>query len=200
MCEPSTPSPITHFDPQRLVNDPPEHPCAPLSDFLESAAISCPKAFFKPVFTCAASMKELTIANQLCALHSMARFFPGMWTHSADMMSVALMTDPSARPQVGSVPSLAKGKARYGQMAVLVELIQHMRRIRTSKDLSLVRRLCLWARHHTDDYCVCSTRVARNLRWYWKQSLECFWRQRWGDAALINDTKLGSLCAFNAIP
>lgn len=84
-------------------------------------------------------MKDLTIANQLCALHAVSRFYPGMWTHSADMMSVALMTDPTSRPSAqGSVPELAKGKARYGQMTILVELIQHMKRVRQSKDVSSV--------------------------------------------------------------
>ena len=84
-------------------------------------------------------MKDLTIANQLCALHAVSRFYPGMWTHSPDMMSVALMTDPTSRPSAqGSVPTSAKGKARYGQMTILVELIRHMKKMRQSKDTALV--------------------------------------------------------------
>ena len=87
-------------------------------------------------------MKDLTIANQICALHALARFCPALWTHSADMMSVALMTDPSARPpaQGAAVPTQEKGKARYGQMVILVELVRHLRTVRQSKDQGLVRR------------------------------------------------------------
>ncbi|KAI0754356.1 hypothetical protein C8Q80DRAFT_1095352 [Daedaleopsis nitida] len=123
----------------RLTTDPPELPCAPLADFLESAAISCPKAFFKPVFTCAASMKELTIANQICALYSVARFYPALWTHDPGMMSVALMTDPAASRgdtllSQSAVPEPAKGKARYGQMMIMIELIHHLKKVRQLKD------------------------------------------------------------------
>ncbi|RPD69417.1 hypothetical protein L226DRAFT_471808 [Lentinus tigrinus ALCF2SS1-7] len=126
----------------RLATDPPNLPCAPLSDFLESAAISCPKAFFKSIFTCAASMKDLTIANHLCVLYSVARFYPALWTHDPEMMSVALMTDPTASRAgsqlMSSVPALAKGKARYGQMVIMVELIQHLRKVRQSKDSAVL--------------------------------------------------------------
>ncbi|TFK92378.1 hypothetical protein K466DRAFT_480806 [Polyporus arcularius HHB13444] len=126
----------------RLTTDPPEVPCAPLSDFLESAAISCPKAFFKSIFTCAASMKDLTIANHLCALYALARFYPALWTHDPEMMSVALMTDPGASRAgsllMSAVPEPAKGKARYGQMMIMVELIQHLRRVRQFKELAVL--------------------------------------------------------------
>ncbi|KAI0327553.1 hypothetical protein GY45DRAFT_1256742 [Cubamyces sp. BRFM 1775] len=124
-------SPLT----ERLMADPPELPCASLSDFLESIATICPKAFFKPVFTCAASVKELTIANQLCALYAVARFFPALWTHDPEMMSVALMTDPGTR----SAPAMqdgqpVKAKARFGQMVLMVELIHHLRQVKQTKD------------------------------------------------------------------
>ncbi|KAI0631245.1 hypothetical protein C8Q77DRAFT_1062302 [Trametes polyzona] len=119
----------------RLREDPPELPCAPLSDFLESVALTCPKAFFKPLFTCAASMKDLTIANQLCALYSIARFYPALWTHDPEMMSVALMSDPSARTASTTQDGApAKGKARYGQLVLIVELIQHLRHVRQQRD------------------------------------------------------------------
>ena len=106
-------------------------------------------------------MKELTVANQLCALHSIARFYPGMWTHSADMMSVALMTDPASRSQAqGSVPTLAKGKARYGQMAILVELIQNMKKVRQSRDSGLVRFSSM-------DVCHLDLTICRIARYRW---------------------------------
>ncbi|KAI0676337.1 hypothetical protein C8Q78DRAFT_1084712 [Trametes maxima] len=132
--------------PLRLMADPPEHPCAPLSDFLESVALASPKAFFKPIFTCAASMKDLTIANQLCALYAVARFYPPMWTHDPEMMSVALMTDPTARSASISLDGgPVRGKARYGQLALMVELIQHLKQVRQVRDPALVSRVCLAA-------------------------------------------------------
>ncbi|OSC98071.1 hypothetical protein PYCCODRAFT_1375895 [Trametes coccinea BRFM310] len=125
---------------ERLMSDPPEHPCAPLTDFLESMAATCPKAFFKPVFTCAASMKELTIANQLCGLYAISRFYPGLWTHDAEMMSIALMTDPktarTATSEQGGEAS--KGKARYGQLVLVVELLQHLKQVRQLRDPALL--------------------------------------------------------------
>ncbi|KAI0642797.1 hypothetical protein C8Q79DRAFT_917084 [Trametes meyenii] len=124
---------------ERLIADPPEHPCAPLSDFLESVALTSPKAFFKPIFTCAASMKDLTIANQLCALYAVGRFYPPLWTHDPEMMSVALMTDPTARGASTSQGGvLTKGKARYGQLALMLELIQHLKQVRQARDPALV--------------------------------------------------------------
>ena len=120
--------------------NPPELPCPELSDFLESVALSCPKAFFKPVFTCAASMKDLTIANQLCALHAISQFYPAMWSHDPEMMSIALMTDPkTARTATNEQDATtSKGKARYGQLVLVVELIQHLKQVRQVRDPALV--------------------------------------------------------------
>ncbi|KAI0659698.1 hypothetical protein C8Q70DRAFT_914754 [Cubamyces menziesii] len=118
-----------------LMADPPEPPCAPLSDLLELIALTCPKAFFKPVFTCAASMKELTVANQLCALYVIARFYPGLWTHDPEMVSIALMTDPGSRSASTTQDGQpAKSKARFGQMVLMAELIHHLRQARQTKD------------------------------------------------------------------
>ena len=58
------------------------------------------------------------------------------------MMSVALMTDPTASRAgsmtLGAVPEPAKAKARYGQMMIMVELIQHLRKMRQSKEPAAV--------------------------------------------------------------
>ncbi|KAI0763460.1 hypothetical protein BD413DRAFT_484122 [Trametes elegans] len=125
----------------RLMANPPELPCPELSDFLESVALSCPKAFFKPVFTCAASMKDLTIANQLCALHAISQFYSALWSHDPEMMSVALMTDPTAR---GASTSLGeppiKGKARLGQLVLTVELILYLRHVKQLRDPTMLAK------------------------------------------------------------
>ncbi|KAI0828677.1 hypothetical protein BC628DRAFT_1316176 [Trametes gibbosa] len=128
----------------RLTEDPPVLPCAPLSDFLEMMALTCPKAFFKPVFTCAVSMKDLTIANQLCALYSVARFYPALWTHDPEMMSVALMSDPTSRAGTSTQDGvLAKGHARFGQLVLTVELIQHLRQVRNLRNPIVVSDPCM---------------------------------------------------------
>ncbi|KAH9852273.1 hypothetical protein C2E23DRAFT_921858 [Lenzites betulinus] len=129
----------------RLTEDPPELPCKPLSDFLHGAAIECPKAFFKPVFNCAVSMKDLTIANQLCALYSVARFYPALWTHDPQMMAVALMTDPTSRAgTLEQEGAPAKAKARFGQLILTVELIQYLRQVRKMTDPVVVSDLYMW--------------------------------------------------------
>lgn len=86
-------------------------------------------------------MKDLTIANQLCALYSVARFFPALWTHDPEMVSVALMSDPTARTaSTSSDDGPRKGQARYGQLVLTVELIQHLRRVRQTRDPAVVSR------------------------------------------------------------
>ncbi len=83
-------------------------------------------------------MKDLTIANHLCSLHAVARFHPGLWMHDAEMMSVAIMVDPmgsrSASQSMSDVAAPAQSMARYGQMVIMVEMIQHLRRVRQLKD------------------------------------------------------------------
>ena len=87
-------------------------------------------------------MKDLTIANHLCSLHAVARFYPGLWTHDPEMMSVAIMMDPvgsrSASQSMNDIGAPAQGTARYGQMVIMVELIQHLRLVRQLKDPAAV--------------------------------------------------------------
>lgn len=117
--------------------DPPEVPCPKLSALLSFVSQTHPKVFFKPLFTCAASSKDLTIANQLCVLNLLARYIPEFWIRDAEMLSVALMSEPvpnKSGNQTGSDPR----KPRLGQIVLLVELIDHLRVIRAAKDLTMV--------------------------------------------------------------
>ncbi|OBZ67524.1 hypothetical protein A0H81_12594 [Grifola frondosa] len=120
----------------RLMADPPEYPCTPLSVFLETVSRMCPKAFFKPIFTCAVSSKDLTIANQLCVFRIIAKYMPDFWTFDAEMMSVALMSETSNTKSRGKGAAPTWGKVRLGQLVLLFELIEHLRTVRDSKDLS----------------------------------------------------------------
>ena len=87
-------------------------------------------------------MKDLTIANHLCSLHAVARFYPGLWTHDPEMMSVAIMMDPigsrSVSQSMNDIGAPAQGTARYGQMVIMVELIQHLWRVRQLQDPAAV--------------------------------------------------------------
>ena len=71
------------------------------------AAIS-PQVFYKPLFLCAASTKEETVTRQMSTLTMLGRLMPNFWTSDAEMLSVALMSDP------GSMNS-GKGKTREGE-------------------------------------------------------------------------------------
>jgi hypothetical protein len=87
-----------------------------------------PQIFYKPLFGCAASSKELTVQNYLAILSIISRFLPGFWTRDAEMVSVALMSDGTNK---SSESKPTWGKARLGQSALLVELIDqaHLLRI-----------------------------------------------------------------------
>lgn len=94
-----------------------------------------PQIFYKPLFACAASSKELTIQNHLSTLTVISRFLPDFWTRDSEMISVALMSDGVSKP---SKLKPTWGKERLGQSALLVELIGHIQSVRTAQALSSV--------------------------------------------------------------
>lgn len=59
------------------------------------------------------------------------------------MMAVALMSDSSSKGRASTSSGPTWGKFRLGQFVLLVELTEQLRRVRTSKDMSAVRRNCL---------------------------------------------------------
>ncbi|GBE83781.1 hypothetical protein SCP_0508370 [Sparassis crispa] len=129
---------VSHILPllnDRLMANSPECPCSPLSSFFDTVSRLYPKLFFKPVFTCAASAKDLTIANQICVLTAVSKYLPDFWFRDADMMAVALMSDATAMKVKQQVEGPAWGKPRIGQSVLLLELIEHLRTVRQSKDL-----------------------------------------------------------------
>lgn len=116
----------------------PEYPCEPLSEFLQLVSRAYPKVFFKPIFTCAASAKDLTIAMQLSVLTCIARYMPDLWCRDADMMSVALMSDPAGAKVRSNEGNVTWGRTRMGQLVLLLELIAFMQRVRRVNDVALV--------------------------------------------------------------
>ncbi|KAH7923448.1 hypothetical protein BV22DRAFT_1015390 [Leucogyrophana mollusca] len=109
----------------RLVADSPPYPCAPLSDLLNEVSQMYPQLFYKPLFACAASTKDLSVVNHLEVLMSISTFLPDFWTRDPEMMLVALMKDVGK--STGGEDGLAWGKARLGQTALLLELIARVR-------------------------------------------------------------------------
>jgi len=129
---------------KRMVSDTPPMPCEALSRLLLEFSRLHPQVFFKPLFICAASTKEVVIAHQLTTLISISSYLPGFWTSDAEMIAVALMSDVG-----GVVKSKGKnkvssphewGKHVLGQCVVLLEVIGALRaaRLQQQKDVGLV--------------------------------------------------------------
>ncbi|KAJ7118682.1 hypothetical protein C8R43DRAFT_1035902 [Mycena crocata] len=117
----------------RLVDDPPAHPCLPLTDFLDKVSQLYPPIFYKPLFSCAASTKDFTVINHLCALTAISRFLPDFWTRDAEMMSIALMSGAGGK-QTAPVDTPVWGVARLGQSVLLLEMIGRVQAVRRTKD------------------------------------------------------------------
>jgi hypothetical protein len=97
-----------------------------------------PQIFYKPLFACAASSKELTVQNYLAILTAISGFLPDFWTRDVEMLSVAIMSDGANKP---SEATPTWGKARLGQSALLVELIGYIQALR-NKEASTTVRIC----------------------------------------------------------
>ncbi|KAK7044859.1 RRM domain-containing protein [Favolaschia claudopus] len=120
----------------RLVDDPPPLPCLPLTDFFDKVSQLYPQVFYKPLFACAASNKEVTVINHLCGITAVARFLPDFWTRDAEMMSIALMSGGGASKTPTAETGPVWGTARLGQSVLLVEMIGKIQSIRRMKDKS----------------------------------------------------------------
>ncbi|KAG1862719.1 hypothetical protein DFJ58DRAFT_869677, partial [Suillus subalutaceus] len=120
---------------ERIVADPPPLDYPELTGVLDKASRTYPQVFFKPLFTCAASSKALTIGHQLGVIAAISVFLPDFWTRDTEMILVALMNEPTAILQSGSKRKWAQ--ARLGQMIILVELIACVKAVsRISQDFS----------------------------------------------------------------
>ncbi|KAI6116213.1 hypothetical protein F5141DRAFT_1212827 [Pisolithus sp. B1] len=92
---------------ERLITDPPSDSISLLTSIFERVSRLYPQVFFKPLFACAASSKELSVVHHLQQVVGVSALLPNVWLHDPDMMVVALMND--------------------GQTALLVELIMVIR-------------------------------------------------------------------------
>lgn len=108
---------------ERLIIDPPSDSISLLTSIFERVSRLYPQIFFKPLFACAASSKELSVVHHLQQVVGVSALLPNVWLHDPDMMVVALMNE------VGDVQETRTtwGRARLGQTALLVELIMVIR-------------------------------------------------------------------------
>ncbi|KAG2069190.1 hypothetical protein BDR04DRAFT_721913 [Suillus decipiens] len=118
---------------ERILADPPPLHYPELTGVLDKISRTYPRVFFKPLFTCAASSKVLTISHQLAVMVAISVFLPDFWTRDTEMVLVALMNEPTVILQSGSERKSAQ--ARLGQMIILVELIARVKAVpRTGQD------------------------------------------------------------------
>ncbi|KAL4067040.1 hypothetical protein V8B97DRAFT_2009689 [Scleroderma yunnanense] len=109
--------PLLH---ERIAFNPPSEDNSMLRGILEKASRLYPQVFFKPLFACAASTKDLSVAHHLQQLVGISALLPDFWLHDPDMVVVALMNEVGDSQQGTHRPY---GKARLGQTALMVELI-----------------------------------------------------------------------------
>ena len=117
---------------QRLAAEPITTLDPSITELLLSIAKRYPQVFFKPLFLCAASNKELTITNYLRVLINLSAYLPNILTSNAEMMSVALMGNLSNTGSVDETIDPTWEQARLGHCVILVELISRMRTLRKS--------------------------------------------------------------------
>ena len=117
---------------QRLAAEPITTPDPSITELLLSIAKRYPQVFFKPLFLCAASNKELIIANYLRILITLSGYLPNILTSNAEMMSVALMGNLSNTESIDETIDPTWEQARLGHCVILVELVSRMRTLRKS--------------------------------------------------------------------
>ncbi|KAJ7653453.1 hypothetical protein B0H17DRAFT_1214685 [Mycena rosella] len=91
---------------------------------------------YLPLFykSCAASNKDFTVMNHLCAITAISRFLPDFWTRDAEMMSVALLNSSKTNAPANGEP--VWGAARLGQSVLLGEIIGRIQAVLRTKDMS----------------------------------------------------------------
>jgi len=118
--------------PQRLATESVTTPDPSITELLFSTAKRYPQIFFRPLFSCAASNKELIIANYLRILITLSTYLPNILTSNAEMMSVALMGNLSSTGSIDETSNPTWEQARLGHCVVMVELISRLRTLRKS--------------------------------------------------------------------
>ncbi|KDR72729.1 hypothetical protein GALMADRAFT_228996 [Galerina marginata CBS 339.88] len=118
----------------QLVQCPPPHPFAALSSFLTSISKTLAPIFFKPLFACAASNKEVIVVNQFCTIRVHSKYVEDYWVRDMEMICIAVLGD-GANAKPGGTEG-RWGIARLGQLVLLAELIGKIQKMRHEKEAS----------------------------------------------------------------
>jgi hypothetical protein len=111
-----------------------------MTAFLSILSRTWPPLFYKPLFACAASDKEVIVVNHLCTIQVHAKYVQDYWTRDPEMLCVALLSDIGLKDSGGGNKKWAK--ARLGQLVLLVELIGKFQKLRHEKENSPTVRGC----------------------------------------------------------
>lgn len=115
---------------QRLAADSITTPDSSVTELLLLIAKRYPQVFFKPLFLCAASNKELIIANYLRILITLSTYLPNILTSNAEMMSVALLGNLPITGTADEKNEPTWEQAKFGHCVVVMELICRLRALR----------------------------------------------------------------------
>lgn len=118
--------------PQHLADNTPPSPNLMLTTLLQQLASVFPRIFYKPFFSCAASNKDVVVLNHLRVLTAISKFLPDVWMRDAEMVAVALLSDPGAKANNGTAPTW--GIPRLGQSVILMEIISSLQTVRHRKE------------------------------------------------------------------
>lgn len=116
-----------------MVHDSPPYPSEDLSNILGQLSHQYPPIFYKPLFFCATSSKEIVVINHLCTFTAIGKYVPDYWIRNAEMISVALVSDVSKTDVEEPVFPTLKS-AQLGQMIILIELICQVQAARHRKE------------------------------------------------------------------
>lgn len=103
-----------------------------MTTFLSSLSRKWPPLFYKPLFACAASDKEVIVVNHLCTIQVHAKYVQDYWTRDPEMLCVALLSDIGLTDTSNANDKWAK--SRLGQLVLLVELIGKIQKLRHEKE------------------------------------------------------------------
>ncbi|KDQ32084.1 hypothetical protein PLEOSDRAFT_1035031 [Pleurotus ostreatus PC15] len=133
VCQKFLLSMIPSFN-EHLADNTPPSPNLVLTTLLQQLASVFPRIFYKPFFSCAASNKDVVVLNHLRVLTAISKFLPDLWMRDAEMVAVALLSDPGAKANNGTTATPAWGVPRLGQSVILMEIISSLQTVRHRKE------------------------------------------------------------------
>jgi hypothetical protein len=107
-----------------------------LRELLQGLADNHPQRFYKPLFTCAATIKDHVVVDQLRIFVALTSHLPDLLTREADMTAIALVSSGGGVLGKGKVKENTPPQwaaARPGQLAIILELILRIEQLTKEK-------------------------------------------------------------------